>query len=39
MDRLLKHDIQLGNMQANTMGKTSQRQIASLKKKLIKCQV
>lgn len=39
MDRLLQYDIQLGNMQANTVGKTSQRQIAGLKKKLIKCQV
>lgn len=25
MDRLLQHDIQLGNMQANTMGNTSQK--------------
>ena len=37
MDRLLQHDIQLGNMHASTMGNTSQRQIAGLKEKLIKC--
>ena len=36
MDRLLQYDIQLGNMKANTMGKTSQKTDSWVKEKVNK---